>query len=186
MDALKMCEKNEKKHTIEDIMRLPEGIHKELIDGKIYDMAPPNTRHQRIAFKISRIIADHIDSKGADCEVFMAPFGIFLSEKDDTYLEPDIAVICDKGKISERGCEGAPDWVVEVVSPSTKSMDYLRKLYKYKQTGVRLYWIVDPITECVSVYDFTGDIMEQYDFNSQIPVAICDDLEIDMSKLLGT
>ena len=169
--------------TIDDILNLPEGKHVELIEGNAYNMAPPNPRHQQIAFSIARKIADYIDNNGGECEVYPAPFGVFLSEEDNTYLEPDISVICDKNKISERGCEGAPDWIIEVVSPSSKSMDYLRKLYQYKQKGVRLYWIVDPASDYVSVYDFEGDTMSQYGFNDSIPVAIYDDLKIDMASV---
>ncbi|MBR6255783.1 MAG: Uma2 family endonuclease [Lachnospiraceae bacterium] len=180
MDAVKM---QEKEYTLEDILNLPEGVHKEMLDGVVYDMAAPSTQHQRIAFNLARKVADHIDHKGGSCEVFTAPFGVFLTKDEKNYVEPDISVICDKDKISERGCEGAPDWIVEVVSPSTKSMDYLRKLYHYKQKGVRLYWIVDPASEMVSVYDFMTDTMEQYGFKDTVPVAIYEDLEIDMSKL---
>ena len=180
MEAVKM---QEKELTLEDILNLPEGVHKEMLDGVVYDMAAPSTQHQRISFNLARKIADHIDRKGGTCEVFTAPFGVFLTKDDKNYVEPDISVICDKDRISERGCEGAPDWIVEVVSPSTKSMDYLRKLYHYKQNGVRLYWIVDPVSEMVSVYDFENDIMEQYGFDDIIPVSIYDDLKIDMGKL---
>ncbi len=179
MEAVKM---QENKLTLEDILNLPEGVHKEMLDGVVYDMAAPSTQHQRISFNLARKIADHIDRKGGACEVFTAPFGVFLTKDDKNYVEPDISVICDKDKISDRGCEGAPDWVIEVVSPSTKSMDYLRKLYHYKQNGVRLYWIVDPVSAMVSVYDFENDIMEQYGFDDTIPVSIYDDLKIEMGK----
>lgn len=179
MEAVKM---QENELTLEDILNLPEGVHKEMLDGVVYDMAAPSTQHQRISFNLARKIADHIDRKGGTCEVFTAPFRVFLTKDDKNYVEPDISVICDKDKISDRGCEGAPDWVIEVVSPSTKSMDYLRKLYHYKQNGVRLYWIVDPVSAMVSVYDFENDIMEQYGFDDTIPVSICDDLKIEMGK----
>ena len=173
----------EKEITLKDILELPESVHKEMLDGVVYDMAAPSPRHQEIVGYVYRKIADHIDEKKGKCQVFLGPFGVFLRADDKNYVEPDISVICDKDKISERGCEGAPDWIVEVVSPSTKSMDYLRKLYHYKQNGVRLYWIVDPASEMISVYDFENEIMEQYGFKEIIPVAIYDDFEIDMSKL---
>ena len=180
MENIKMQERS---FTVEDIMNLPEGVHKEMLDGVVYDMAAPNPRHQSIVGYLYRKIADYIDRKNGKCQVFFSPFGVFLTKDDDNYVEPDISVICDKEKISERGCEGAPDWIVEVVSPSTKSMDYLRKLYHYKQEGVRLYWIVDPASEMISVYDFENELMEQYGFKDTIPVSIYDDLEIDMSEL---
>lgn len=179
MEAVKM---QENELTLEDILNLPEGVHKEMLDGVVYDMAAPTPRHQEIVGYLYRKIADHIDEKKGKCRVFFSPFGVFLTKDDKNYVEPDISVICDKDKISERGCEGAPDWIVEVVSPSTKSMDYLRKFYHYKQNGVRLYWIVDPVSAMVSVYDFENDIMEQYGFDDTIPVSIYDDLKIEMGK----
>ncbi len=174
---------SEKKFTIDDMIDLPEGVHMEMIEGKVYDMATPSPRHQEIVAYFVRRIGDHIEKKKGDCIVYPAPFAVFLSNDEDTYLEPDVSVICDKSKISDRGCEGAPDWIIEVVSPSTKSMDYLRKLNKYMQKGVRLYWIVDPISAIVSVYNFTTDTVEQYSFKDTIPVAIYEDLEIDMAGM---
>ena len=171
------------RYTIEDILNLPDGVHKELIDGKVYDMATPSPEHQRIVTGFVWKIKDYIKKKGGDCEVFPAPFGVFLSENEDTFLEPDVSVVCDKNKISKRGCEGAPDWVIEVVSPSSRSMDYLLKLLKYRQSGVRLYWIVDPQGNTVSVYDFQSDTVESYTFADTIPVSIYDDLSIDMPEL---
>ncbi len=180
MENIKMQERS---FTVEDIMNLPEGVRMEVINGNVYDMATPSPWHQQICVYFVRKIADHIDKKNGDCLVIPAPFGVFFQEDNNTYVEPDISVICDKNKISERGCEGAPDWIVEVVSPSSRSMDYLHKLYLYKQKGVRLYWIVDPVSQYVTVYDFEADIMKRHTFSDTIPVSIYDDLEIDMSKL---
>ncbi len=170
--------------TIKDILNLPEGKHVEIINGTAYDMAPPNPKHQQISFSIARKIADYIDKNNGECEVYPAPFGVFLSDEDNTYLEPDISVVCDKSKISDRGCEGAPDWIIEIVSLSSRSMDYLRKLYQYKQKGVRLYWIVDPLSGYISVYDFEGDTMTQYRFTDSIPITIYDGFVIDMSSII--
>ena len=173
----------EERFTVDDILNLPEGVHMEMIDGVVYDMATPSPLHQQITLFISRKIADHIDKKGGDCRVYPAPFAVFLTNDKNNYLEPDVSVICDKSKISERGCEGAPDWIIEVVSPSSKSMDYLKKLHKYKQSGVRLYWIIDPMALCVTVCDFAEDTRMQYAIDDKIPVAIYDDLEIDMGEV---
>ena len=139
-------------YTIEDIYALPDGERAELIDGQIYYMAPPKRRHQRIVLNLSWKIADHIDSKGGSCEVNIAPFAVFLSEDDLNYVEPDISVVCDPKKLDDQGCKGAPDWVIEVVSPGTRRMDYGVKLFKYRTAGVREYWIVDPASRTVSVY----------------------------------
>ncbi len=168
MDALR----KEEIYTIEDIYALPEGERAELIDGKIYYMAPPNTRHQRLVSDLHYQIKDFIKRNNGECEVFPAPFAVFLSENDKNYVEPDISVICDKNKIADKGCNGAPDWVIEIVSPSSKPMDYFTKLFKYRISGVREYWIVDPIKQRVTVYFFEKELVEEYSFGADIPVGI--------------
>jgi len=168
MDALK----EEKIYTIDDIYALPDGERAELIDGKIYYMAPPNTKHQRLVHFFDREIGNYIQNHEGECEVFPAPFAVFLNEDDTNYVEPDISVICDKNKITDKGCNGAPDWIVEIVSPSSKSIDYFAKLFKYRTAGVREYWIVDPMKELVMVYRFEKGIMEEYSFEKDIPVGI--------------
>ena len=168
MDALR----KEEIYTIEDIYALPEGERAELIDGKIYYMAPPNTRHQRLVSDLHYQIKDFIKRNNGECEVFPAPFAVFLSEIDKNYVEPDISVICDKNKIADKGCNGAPDWVIEIVSPSSKPMDYFTKLFKYCISGVREYWIVDPIKRRVTVYFFEKELVEEYSFGADIPVGI--------------
>ena len=138
-------------YTIEYIYALPDGERAELIDGQIYSMAPPNTRHQRILNYINTEINMYIRKNNGECEVFPAPFAVFLNDDNMNYVEPDISVICDKNKISDKGCQGAPDWVIEIISPSSRAMDYFTKLFKYQKSGVREYWIVDPIKQRVTV-----------------------------------
>ncbi len=104
--------------------------------------------------------------------MFPAPFSVFLNENDKNYVEPDISVICDKNKITEKGCNGAPDWVIEIVSPTSKQMDYYKKLFKYRTAEVREYWVVDPERELVTVYNFEKDSMEEYSFDKDIPMGI--------------
>lgn len=175
----------EKTYTIEDIYSLPDGQRAELIDGQIYDMAPPNFLHQKILMGLSAAIHQYINTHGGNCEVLPAPFAVFLNEDDRNYVEPDISVICDKGKISEKGCHGAPDWIVEIVSPSTQRVDYGIKLFKYRTAGIREYWIVNPLLCNVNVYDFEyGDGTCQYSFDHDIPVCIYNDLTIRVSDLL--
>lgn len=158
--------------TIDDIFALPDGKRAELIDGRIYYMAPPDRTHQKILFSLSRKIADYIDSKGGNCEVDIAPFAVYLNNDDLNYVEPDISVICDLSKLNEKGCHGAPDWIIEIVSPGNKPMDYFTKLFKYRAAGVREYWIVDPAKEQVIVYRFEKETMEEYSFNEDIPAGI--------------
>lgn len=97
---------------------------------------------------------------------------MFLNEDEANYVEPDISVICDKDKITEKGCHGVPDWIIEIVSPGNRSMDYFTKLFKYQTAGVREYWIVDSGKETVMVYRFERQTMEAYSFGDEIPVGI--------------
>jgi len=185
MDALKLNSFEEKVYTIDDIYALPDGERAELIDGQIYYMAPPSRTHQRISLSLSRIIADYIDSKNGQCEVYAAPFAVFLNENDDrTYFEPDISVICDPDKLDEKGCHGAPDWIIEIVSPSSHSRDYVKKIIKYNMAKVREYWIVDSLKERVMVYRFEEELMEEYSFQDTIPVGIYNDFSINISERL--
>lgn len=175
----------EKTYTLEDIYALPEGQRAELIDGQMYMMTPPKRIHQKLVSQFTRVIGSYIDRKQGECEVYPAPFAVFLNEDDKNYVEPDISVICDKSKLDEYGCNGAPDWVIEVISPSDPRRDYDIKLFKYRSAGVREYWIVNPLTRTVTVYDFEqGDGTNQYVFEDTIPVCIYDDLNICISELL--
>ncbi len=170
-------------YTIEDIYALPEGQRAELIDGQIYDMAPPNRRHQRISGKLHQAIANYIDSKNGECEVYAAPFAVFLNEDDRNYVEPDISVICDKNKLTDKGCNGAPDWIIEIVSSSSKRMDYLIKLFKYRNASVKEYWIVDPEKNRITVYNFVHNTIEEYSFGDDVPVGIYEDFSIKVSEV---
>lgn len=165
-------------YTIEYIYALPDGERAELIDGQIYYMAPPNTRHQRILNYINTEINMYIRKNNGECEVFPAPFAVFLNDDDMNYVEPDISVICDKNKISDKGCQGAPDWVIEIISPSSMAMDYFTKLFQYQKSGVREYWIVDPIKQRITVYFFEKELVEEYSFGEEVPVGIYEGFSI--------
>lgn len=165
-------------YTIEYIYALPDGERAELIDGQIYYMAPPNTRHQRMLNYINTEINMYIRKNNGECEVFPAPFAVFLNDDDMNYVEPDISVICDKNKISDKGCQGAPDWVIEIISPSSRAMDYFTKLFQYQKSGVREYWIVDPIKQRITVYFFEKELVEEYSFGEEIPVGIYEGFSI--------
>ena len=178
MNIVRKEETYKETYTIDDIYALPDGERAELIDSQIYYLATPSRTHQRILFSLSRKIADYIDSKGGNCEVDIAPFAVFLNNDDVNYVEPDISVICDPSKLDEKGCYGAPDWIIEIVSPTSRQMDYYKKLFKYRTAGVREYWIVDPTKELVMVYRFEKETMEQYTFGEDIPVGIYEDFSI--------
>lgn len=172
-------------YTIDYIYSLPEGQRAELIDGVVYNMAPPSRIHQRITFSLSRKIANYIDSKKGECEVDIAPFAVFLNADDTTYVEPDISVICDKNKLNDTGCNGAPDFIVEVVSPSSRKMDYSKKNALYCEAGVREYWIVDPAKERTTVYRYEDDAAPMiFAFDQSITVGIYGDLNINIAELL--
>lgn len=179
MDTLKMKDN----YTIDYIYNLPEGERAELIDGQIYYMAPPSRKHQEIAGALYRKISDYIDSKSGGCKAYIAPFAVFLNENDKTYVEPDISVICDQGKLNAKGFTGAPDWITEVASPGSRKMDYFIKLFKYRSSGVREYWIVDIVEKSITVYDFQNNDGDKYSFADKIKVNIYDDFLIDFKEV---
>lgn len=118
------------------------------------------------------------------CEAFPAPLSVFLDQDGEKYLEPDISLICDKSKLDEKGCHGAPDWIIETVSPSSKRMDYYTKLSLYRAAGVREYWIVDPSRESVTVYFMEEDAAPViYPFSDKIGANIYKELEIKLGEI---
>ncbi len=172
-------------YTSEDYWSLPEGTRAELIDGKFYDMAPPSRIHQEISYQLSRIIGNYIAEKGGSCKVYPAPFAVNLDADDKNWVEPDISVICDPNKLTDRGCSGAPDLIIEIVSPSSSKMDYGKKNALYSEAGVREYWIVDPAKERVIVYRYEEDAAPTlYTFTQPITVGIYKDLSITIADLL--
>ncbi len=173
------------RYTSEDYWNLPEGERAELIDGKFYDMAPPSRIHQKLVFTISRIIGNYIADHHGSCEVYPAPFAVNLDADDKDWVEPDISVICDPNKLTDRGCSGAPDLIFEIVSPSSRRMDYSLKNTLYSNAGVREYWIVDPAKERVTVYHYEDDAAPViYSFTQDIPVGIYPGLTIKINELL--
>ena len=173
----------ERIYTIDDIYALPEGERAELIDGQIYYMAPPSRKHQEIAGELFTSINNYIRAAGGSCKPYIAPFAVFLNEKDKNYVEPEIIVICVPNKLNEKGCVGAPDWIIEIVSPGSRRMDYNNKLFKYRTAGVREYWIVDPQKEWIMVYSFFNDDMNEYSFTDDIPSGIYPGFSLNLSTL---
>ena len=175
--------------TLEQYEALPENTRAEVFDGIIYDMSSPSQIHQTLSMELSNTIYNYMKSKKGSCQVFSAPFDVKLSDKPLTIVQPDIMVICDRDKLDGKRCNGAPDYIIEIVSPGNPADDYIRKLYYYKNTGVREYWIVDPRRKIVTVNYFEGNLLNiQYSFESTIKVNIYDDLYInffDISDLLN-
>ena len=175
----------EHSYTIDDIFALPDGQRSELIDGVIYDMAPPNRVHQKLVNQFSYILNSYINDHNGSCEVYPAPFAVFLFADDKTYVEPDISVICEKNKLTDKGCNGAPDFIIEIVSQSSRRMDYTTKNTAYSDAGVREYWIVDPARERTTIYHYEEDVAPMMvPFNMPAKVGIYENLEITVSDLL--
>lgn len=175
----------ERIYTIDDIYALPDGQRAELIDGRMYMMAPPRRIHQEIVSQLTKVIGQYIDAHDDKCKVYPAPFAVFLNQDALNYVEPDISVICDMDKLDEYGCNGAPDWIIEITSPTNPQNDYGVKLFKYRTAGVREYWIVNPQKNTVMVYDLENEKKSnQYTFEDDVPVCIYEDLSIRISDLL--
>ncbi len=173
-------------YTEEDYYKLPENVRAELIDGEFYYMSAPSRIHQEILMALAKTIANYIDQKKGNCKIYPAPFAVKLFEDDNKMIvEPDISVICDPNKLTDRGCTGAPDWIIEIVSPSNSSNDHVRKLNLYMDAGVREYWIVDPLSKKIFVYHLekTNFKADCYTFQDKIKVNIYDDLWIDFKEL---
>lgn len=172
-------------YTAEDYWNLPERKRAELIDGRLYDLASPNRIHQELIVELPFIFHRYIKSNKGNCKVYAAPFAVNLSANDKTFVEPDISIICDPDKLSDRGCEGAPDFIIEVVSPSSRRMDYIRKNALYADAGVREYWIVDPSSEQTTVYRYEdNDAPVIIPFDQLIQVGIYENLQINIAELL--
>ena len=171
-------------YTEEDYYNLPDDVRAELINGQFYNMASPSRIHQEVVHFFDMKIGNYINSKNGSCKIYPAPFAVKLFNDKKTIVEPDISVICDKNKLTDRGCSGAPDWIVEIISPSNPTHDYVRKLNLYANAGVREYWIVDPLEKEVAVYFFEKNSFPvSYTFDDTIKVNIYDDLYIDFQEL---
>lgn len=177
-------------YTVKDMLEMPEKSNAELIDGVIYDRGAPTLPHDIIVTTLVRRLADFMDDVHGSCHVFGSNVDIQLFPDSDRYfLEPDISVICDRDKWKNgEWIIGAPDLVIEVLSKSTRSRDMGIKLWRYHDSGVREYWIIDPKREIVTVYKFAEDMentqVNAYDFTEKVPVGIWDDtLEIDFADI---
>ncbi|MBQ4577016.1 MAG: Uma2 family endonuclease, partial [Firmicutes bacterium] len=146
------AEKKQGEYTLEDYYDMPEERRVELIDGVIYDMTAPHQVHQRIAMTIWGALETHIQKKAGKCMAFTSPSDVHLMKDDKTMVQPDVFVVCDRNKLTGYTVEGAPDLIVEILSPSTKRKDMTIKLNKYLEAGVREYWLVDPEKKKVIVY----------------------------------
>jgi Uma2 family endonuclease len=176
-------------YTYADFLEWDEGDRGELLDGEFFMFAAPSTEHQRVLMELAYQIKDFL--KGKSCKVFPAPFAVRLNpladNSDDTVLEPDIVVVCDSSKLDKRGCNGAPDLVVEISSQSTARYDKVEKFRRYQAAGVREYWIVDPDSKTVQacVLEKGRYILSSYDDTSPAPVAILPGCRIDLETVFA-
>ena len=156
----------ERKWTYADYKKweLKPGERYELIDGEAYAMAGPNTEHQIIVSKLNGEFYNFL--KGKKCQVIPAPFDVRLfyeeDESDDTVVQPDLVVVCDPEKLGKEGYRGAPNLVIEILSPSNTAIEMYRKLELYRSAGVKEYWIIDPEQKLIEVYRLNGDRYESY------------------------
>ena len=179
------------RYTFADCLTWGESERIEIINGEAVMMAPPSRAHQKISGELFRQLANFLEGK--KCEVYPAPFAVRLFEKDgdtpddvDTMVEPDISVVCDHDKLDEYGCKGAPDLVVEILSPSTQRNDRLTKFNLYQRTGVREYWIVDPENKNIQVFLLDGNALHPHEVYSEKDIAkvsVLDGCFIELSKV---
>lgn len=178
-------EKKQGEYTLEDYLALPDERRVELIDGVIYDMSSPTGYHQMIAGQLYSILLSWIRGKNGGCMPFISPVDVQLDCDDKTVVQPDVLILCDKKKYTPVRIVGAPDYVAEILSKSTKKKDIFIKLNKYKNAGVREYWIIDPERKTVMVWNFEkDDEVKMYGFRDKIPVGIYNgDCLIDFSEI---
>lgn len=172
--------------TLEDYYNLPDDVRAEFIEGKIYYMASPTQEHQEISGEVFRRIANYIAEKGGPCKVLTAPFDVKVNENKDDIVQPDIIVVCDPQKLDGKKCNGAPNWIIEIASPSNITNDYVRKLKLYKEAGVEEYWIINPEEKTIVVYEFNnknGETVSEYSFENRVKPSIYEDFVIDFKEV---
>jgi Uma2 family endonuclease len=191
---MKQALKLEKKYTYGDYLTWDDGKRWEIIEGIVYDMSPaPSRKHQFVLKKLMWQFENFLKDK--TCELYFAPFDVRLSkdnlkdEDTETVVQPDIVIVCDKKKLDDKGCKGAPDIVIEILSPATASKDMKEKFFLYEKHGVKEYWIVHPNEEIIAVYklDKNGKYAQHiiYTKDEKIPVTLLGELEIDLTPIFA-
>ena len=178
--------KKQGEFTLDDYYALPEEQRVELIDGVFYDMGAPNLAHQDVSYVIHSAIANYIRKNNGKCRAFSAPVDVQIDCDNKTMVQPDVLVVCDRSKLKTFGVLGAPDLLVEILSPSTRKKDMTIKLSKYQEAGVREYWIVDPRKKVLITYNFMDEefVPVITPLKGEFPVAIFDDkLKINLDEI---
>ena len=183
----------EKRYCLADLLDGDESERIELIDGDLIKMPPTVRIHQEISGNLAVQLSNYL--RDTKCEVYMRPFAVRLFEKDgdspydvDTMVEPDISVICDPEKLDDIGCKGAPDLVIEILSPSTRRHDLLTKFNLYLRAGVREYWIVDPASKDVQVFLWEDGHYSRKDYGTaedKIKVNILENCYLDLAEIFA-
>ncbi len=183
----------EMRYTFADYLTWDEDDHIELIYGYPRMMSPPLRIHQKVSGELFAQLHGYLDGK--KCEVYAAPFGVRLFQEEDdkpedinTVVEPDLVVVCDPNKLDDYGCKGAPDLIVEILSPTTRRHDRIVKLDLYQRAGVREYWVVNPEDRTVQVMLLKDHYLlpvEDYGREDTAKVNILEDCTIDLSKVFS-
>lgn len=187
------AQKGNNRYTYAEYLTWSEDERWELLDGVAYNIAALSRWHQEVSgelfYQIRRYLADR------SCRVYTAPFDVRLSEPGEedeqitNVVQPDISVICDESKLDEKGCLGSPDLIIEVISPTSISLDYVKKLALYEKYKIKEYWIVHPIDKTVMVFILRED--RQYGKpgifteDSQLKSGVFADLKIDLNQVFG-
>ena len=163
---------------------LPEAFSAELIDGHLIFLEAPRSVHQELISELLFELKLYIRNNKGTCKVLPAPLDVQLDCDNRTMIQPDISVICQLDRLVEKGVYGAPDFCIEIVSPSSRSRDYIKKVSKYQNADVREYWIVDIAKNRITVYNFNHDYsIEEYSFTDTVKAGIYEDLSIDFSEI---
>jgi Uma2 family endonuclease len=174
-------------YTYADYLEWDEDERYEIIDGEAYMMAAPSRIHQEISGNLYYALRSFLEDK--PCKVYSAPFSVRLFPQedgsDDTVVEPDITVVCDPSKLDDQGCNGAPDFVIEIISPSTARQDRIVKFNKYREAGVREYWIADPEEKVVSAYLLKDGHYIAVNYDVTAPVTILPGCMIDLTTIFA-
>ncbi len=182
---IKRMDKAQGEFTLEDYYALPDEIRVELIDGVIYYMATPSLIHQMIVGEVFNQLWGYADEHEGECLPLISPINVQLDKDNKTIVQPDVIVVCDLELMAKKVLYGAPEFVLEVLSPSTKSKDMLIKLRKYKEAGCKEVWMVDPDKKTIAVYDFRSDTWPDiYNFEDSVPVKISEGrCSVDFTKV---
>jgi Uma2 family endonuclease len=180
-------------YTYTDYLNWPEDERWELLDGDAYMAAAPSRRHQEIQVELLRQISNYL--AGKTCRVYGSPFDVRFAKRNDPdkdikdVVQPDITIVCDRSKLDDKGCKGNPDLIIEIISPSTASIDYIKKLSLYEKNEVKEYWIVHPTDEIVMIYKLNGDMKyeraEIYSKEDEVKVGIFSDLIIKLNEVFN-